>query len=184
MRGGLHGSGWPLAILTIACLLYTLTGRSQTSSKPEQQKMPTSGEKPGIVTKSVLQCPSAGSQPAASLKGHHKVTLTWKASPGKNVVGYCLYRSTQKNLAKNKPNTPFNCVGCEQINTVPVKSTACVDDAVPDKSTYFYVATAIDDQKKLSPASNEARADIGDGSPRPSPQQSTYTLCRDASSSK
>jgi fibronectin type 3 domain-containing protein len=112
------------------------------------------------------------------------VILTWKASPGKNIVGYCLYRSTQKDVAKNKPNTPFHCVDCEQINAFPVKSTACVDVDVPDNSTYFYIATAIDSHEVLSPASNEARADIRDGFSRSSSPAISSDLCREASKSK
>jgi hypothetical protein len=179
LRGGLHGSGWPLAILTITCLLYTVTGHSQTPrSKPEQQMMPTSGETARIVTKPVLQCPPAGSHPAASIKGHHKVTLTWNARPGGNIEGYCLYRGTKKHVAKNKkPKTPFTCAGCEQINVIPVVSTGCVDDLVKDGSTYYYVATALDAHQGLSPASNEVRAEIR-GPASSHSDASPYGLCR------
>ena len=179
MQGGLHGSGWPLAILTIACLLYTVTGHSQTpGSKPEQQMMPTSGETARIVTKPVLQCPPAGSHPAASIKGHHKVTLTWNASPGGNIEGYCLYRGPKKHVAKNKkPETPFTCAGCEQINVIPVVPTGCVDDLVKDGATYYYVATALDDHQVLSPASNEVRAEIR-GPASSHSHASLYGLCR------
>lgn len=179
MRGGLQGSGWPFAILTIACLVYTVTGHSQTpGSKPEQQMMPTSGETARIVTKPVLQCPPAGSHPAASIKGHHKVTLTWNASPGGNIEGYCLYRGPKKHVEKNKkPETPFTCAGCEQINVIPVVPTGCVDDLVKDGATYYYVATALDDHQVLSPASNEVRAEIR-GPASSHSHASPYGLCR------
>ena len=187
LRGGLHESGWPLAILTIACLVYTVTGRSQTpGSKPEQQMMPTSGETARIVTKPVLQCPPAGSHPAASIKGHHKVTLTWNASPGGNIEGYCLYRGPKKHVAKNrKPETPFTCAGCEQINVIPVVPTGCVDDLVKDGATYYYVATALDGHQVLSPASNEVSAEIR-GPASSHSHASAYGLCRgpEASQSK
>jgi hypothetical protein len=181
---GLYQSTWRFARLAITCLLSAATSCSQTPAPNSAQASQAPRGKGTTVAESGIRCPSAGSHDSPSLKGRHKVTLTWTASPGKSVVGYCLYRSRKKDVAKNKPNTPFRCAGCEQINIFPIKSTACVDDVVPDKSTYFYVATAIDGQETLSPASNEARADIGDGSARPSPQRSTYTLCRDPSSPK
>ena len=168
----------------MTCLLSAATSCSQTPAPNSAQASQAPQGKGTTVAESGVRCPSAGSHKSPSSKGHHKVTLTWNASPGNNVVVYCLYRSKQNDVAKNKPNTPFHCVGCEQINTYPVKSTACVDDIVPDKSTYFYVAAAIDGNKVLSAASNEARADIGDASARPYSQASSYALCREASKSK
>lgn len=167
-------------VLIIACVLYAVTGCSQTpGSKTSQQTIPASGEKAKIAIESALPCPPAGSHRAPSVRGHHKVTLTWKASRGNNVVGYCLYRSPNEGVAKNKSNTPFSCAGCEQINSVPVVATGCVDDHVPDGSTYFYVATAFDGHQGLSPASNEVRADIRE--PFSSlPQASRYDLCRES----
>jgi hypothetical protein len=107
------------------------------------------------------------------------VTLTWNASRGKDVVGYCLYRDTEKKVAKNKPNAEFTCAGCEQVNSIPVAPTGCVDDVVPDNSTYFYVATALNRDKRLSSASNEARADIPAASSSATPQASPYGRCRE-----
>lgn len=107
------------------------------------------------------------------------MTLTWKASRGNKVSGYCLYRSANEGVAKNKPNTPFSCTGCEQINSIPVVPIGCVDDQVVDDSTYFYVAVAVDASQELSPASNEVRADIRKPFSTP-PQASPYNLCRES----
>lgn len=165
------------AILIIVCLLHTVAGYSQPPrSSIQRQAAPTLDGKG--TTERGLRCPPAGSHPAASLKGYHKVTLTWNPSLGENIAGYCLYRGTKKHVAKNKqPKTPFICTGCEQINVVPVVSTGCVDDLVKDGATYYYVATALDAHQVLSPASNEVRAEIR--GPASSHSQATpHDLCR------
>lgn len=103
-------------------------------------------------------CPAGGSpalQPS-STTGHHKVLLTWKASaagarPEDNAVGYCLYRSLEKDVSKSNAT----CSGCEQINSVPVLGTACVDDLVQDGALYYYVVTAINGAGNRSSSSNE-----------------------------
>jgi len=183
LRVGLHGSGWRCAILTIACLSQTLPGCSQAPSSTNHQVVPTSGGK-GTTVPEPARCPLAGSHPSPSFNGHHSVTLTWKASRGSKVVGYCLYRSTRKEVATNKPNTEFRCAGCEQINVIPVPSTGCVDDLVKDDSSYYYVATALDPNRGLSSASNEVRADIPSGPPTIASKASSYALCRNTSKSK
>jgi hypothetical protein len=97
----------------------------------------------------------------SSLTGHHKVTLTWNASiPSSNVesqaVGYCLYRSKTPNAAKQNPR----CGNCEQINSIPIAGTGCVDDLVEDGAAYYYVVTAINANRKISSSSNETPAQI------------------------
>jgi hypothetical protein len=84
------------------------------------------------------------------------VILSWNASAPSShtensAVGYCLYRSTTKNAAKQNPV----CVGCEQINATPVAATGCVDDLVQDGARYYYVVTAISAGGVLSSSSNE-----------------------------
>ena len=135
-------------------------------------------------------CPPAGVSPLQASQpgtGHHKVTLSWNASahssnPEKNAVGYCLYRSTTQNAAKQKPT----CNACEQVNSVPIVGTACVDDLVRDSTKYYYVVTAIDLKKELSASSNEVpapipaatqTAPIGAASPSP-------PFCRGASAAR
>src|ERR1051326_7594400 len=91
---GLHGSNWRCAVLTIACLSQTVTGYSQAPSSTNHGVLPASEGK-GMTVHRPVQCPLAGSHPSPVLNGRHSVTLSWNASRGSNVVGYCLYRSTQ-----------------------------------------------------------------------------------------
>ena len=163
-----------LAAAIIVCLFCTATGCAQTTGSKPHGKTPTYTD--NRISEPLI-CPAAGSRPAASIKGHHSVILTWKASRGNNVVGYCLFRSARPGVATSKPNTSFRCAGCEQINSIPVVPTGCVDNRVPDDSTYFYVATAFDGKQLLSSASNEVRAKVP-GSPAPPSQTSPYDLCQ------
>jgi hypothetical protein len=119
---------------------------------------PQSQAKPALPV-----CPSAGLLPAQPL-GHystHKVILSWNASPhspkAQNVaVGYCLYRSKKKDVVQKMPT----CKQCQQINTVPVVGTSCVDDLVVDKATYYYAVTAVNADGNASVPSNGAAAHI------------------------
>ena len=127
-------------------------------------------------------CPQAGVpilQPSTQT-GHHKVTLSWNASspssdPEKKAVGYCLYRSDKQNAAKQNST----CSDCEQINSIPIAGTGCVDDLVKDGATYYYVVTAINARGRTSPSSNEILVQI------PPAKEATasvtvpsYPLCR------
>ena len=104
-------------------------------------------------------CPGAGIAPLTRSRpgtGDHRVILTWNASapssnPDSTAVGYCLYRSEKRKVAKKNPR----CNDCEQINFTPVAGTTCVDDVVRDGATYYYVATAISRSGQLSSSSNE-----------------------------
>jgi hypothetical protein len=117
----------------------------------------------------------------AEVTGHHKVILSWTASRGEDVAGYCLYRSSGPNVA-NDAKKEFRCTGCEQINSDPVLRTGCVDNLVHDGFTYFYVATAMDHGGTLSIASNETRADVPE-TPTLKPgnmNPSFYPSCQDS----
>jgi len=128
-------------------------------------------------------CPPATLNPLrpSSLTGHHRVTLSWIASadsadPAKQVIGYCLYRSTKQQAAKQNPT----CIDCEQINTIPVVGTGCVDDLVKDGTTYYYVVTAINAQREISSSSNETPAQIPLGRQPARTPSGSYSLCRAA----
>lgn len=138
--------------------------------------------RPALGDPKPLRCPPAGLstlQPS-SATGHHKVTLTWNASipsanPESKAVGYCLYRSKNRNAAKKNPT----CTTCEQVNSIPVAGTGCIDDLVEDGAAYYYVVTAINATEKISASSNETPAQI------PLNKQATnsaaagsYPLCR------
>lgn len=123
-------------------------------------------------------CPQAGVAPIQASQpgtGHHKVTLSWNASPptadaGSNPAGYCLYRSTTPNAAGKKPT----CSACEQINQTPITGTSCLDDLVIDSTRYYYVVAATNVVGTISSSSNEVRVQIPpqnqSGSPLSSPQ--------------
>jgi hypothetical protein len=130
----------------------------------------------------VFRCPPAGAvllRPSPST-GHHRVVLTWKASAPSaraenNAAGYCLYRSQQKGAARNNAT----CSNCEQINSVPVAGTGCVDDLVQDNILYYYVATALTADGRRSSSSNEIPVPIPARS-QTAKSKSTlpYPLCR------
>ena len=76
----------------------------------------------------------------------HTVGLTWNASI--NAVSYNLYRGSV-------PGGPYS-----MINTTLDGTTAYTDSTVSSGQTYYYVATAVDDNSEESGYSNEAQAVI------------------------
>jgi hypothetical protein len=157
---------------------------SMESFEPRKAQAPV----PAMAEPVLPNCPPAGSpmlQASAPMTGHHRVILSWNASapsarPEDNAAGYCLYRSKKKDAAKKNAT----CSDCEQINSVPIIGTGCVDDLVQDRTLYFYVATAISAKGVASSSSNEIPVSIPDhklsaGSTPVKP----YPLCRGTASS-
>ena len=147
------------------------------------------GTLPAAVEPRLPACPAAGLptlQSSPQLTGHHKVALSWNASapavnPESKAVGYCLYRSKKQHTAKQSPT----CSDCEQINSIAVAGTSCVDDLVEDGATYYYVVTAINGKGKTSSSSNEIPAQIPHNKESAnSVSMSSYPLCRGTTSSK
>jgi hypothetical protein len=181
-----------LLVLMIATLLVATIAILR--DKPASNKVSLSAvtnineKRLGVVAPRILACPPGGLpvlQPS-SKTGHHKVTLTWHASaPAANsnsaIVGYCLYRSKTQNAAKRNPR----CSDCEQINSMPIVGTACVDDLVEDSAAYYYVVTAIDAKGEISSSSNETPAPVpankGAGS---SATVGSYPRCRATTASQ
>lgn len=177
--------GTQLAILLIMCAMIAVSAcsrdpvtrvRLRLDDQPGEQKAAL------VPPRSIPRCPLAGTptlQSSAST-GHHRVILSWNASapslrPENNAVGYCLYRSTTKNTAKQNPV----CGGCEQINAAPVAATGCVDDLVQDGASYYYVVTAISAGGVLSSSSNEISVPIPSSShASPSGAAAKYPSCR------
>jgi len=174
-----------LTILLIACELAAFSACSRdpvTRVKIHLADRPQGQKGVLALSDSIPHCPPAGApilQPSP-LTGHHRVILSWNASspssrPENNAVGYCLYRSVTRNTAKTNPV----CSVCEQINSVPVTGTGCVDDLVKDEATYYYVVTAISAKGMLSSSSNELPVPIPSsnqkGSSRP---VGNYPSCR------
>ncbi len=77
-----------------------------------------------------------------------EVFLSWDPSGSQGIAGYNVYRS----LTKGGPYT--------QINSGLIIGTNYADQAVQDGYTYFYVATAVDQQQQESGYSNEASASV------------------------
>ncbi len=75
-----------------------------------------------------------------------EVYLSWDPSGSQGIAGYNVYRS----LTTGGPYT--------KINTGLVVDANYIDQAVQDGQTYFYVATAVDQQQQESGYSNEASA--------------------------
>lgn len=115
----------------------------------------------------------------SSHTGHHKVTLSWKASlpssdSNRQAAGYCLYRSTTPNPAGENPP----CRDCEWINKRAIPGTACVDDLVQDGVVYYYVVEAITLGRVTSSFSNQAPAPIPSTQKPGSVTGNSYPLCR------
>ena len=181
-----------LLVLMIATLLVATIAILR--DKPASNRVPLSAaaaineKRLASVVPSLPACPPGGLpvlQPS-SKTGHHRVTLTWHASaPAANsnsaTVGYCLYRSKKQNAAKHNPR----CSDCEQINSIPIVGTACVDDLVEDSAAYYYVVTEIDAKGEISSSSNETAAPVpankGAGS---SASVGSYPRCRATTASQ
>ena len=175
------------AALTVACLVHASSGFSLLSeSRDEVQSAPAGREKViAAASRPFLPpCPSAPIpmlQASVPATGHHKVFLTWNAStssgqPGTSTIGYCLYRSQKKGNAKKFPK----CPDCEQVNLRPVLSLRCVDDLVKDRTTYYYVAIAINSGNGISSATSEAIAKIpvAEQQNAAPPDATSYPACR------
>jgi hypothetical protein len=78
----------------------------------------------------------------------HSVDLSWNASTSQNVIGYNVYRGTRS-------GGPYT-----QINPVLDASTVYTDTSVVDRTTYYYVTTAVNSDNQESIYSNEAKAII------------------------
>ena len=184
---------WQVAILILVGMLQACSGcsRSTESRFTLQQLEDRSGKSTAktVAGPGSPQCPPAGSpmlQPSASGTGHHKVVLTWNASapsarPGGDIAGYCLYRSGKQDVAKKNAT----CSDCEQINTIPVAGTGCVDDLVQDDALYYYVVTAVNAEGTRSMSSNEIPVEIKASKQNAgSISASSYPLCRGSASLK
>lgn len=166
---------WPVLMLALTGVLIVIRSM-ETAGRPRREFLtpPATG---------LPFCPQAGAEalkPSDST-GHHKVILSWKATPPPkgSPVGYCIYRSKAKGAAEKNAT----CSNCEQVNRVPVIDTSCVDDLVEDGAAYFYVVTAIINTGKSSTPSNETPASIPATKQSINPGTTTaYPFCRGTAS--
>ncbi len=175
-----------LVLITVGVLRTTgvVAQVSPTRTSPQSAAVPKSNQTlQATATPKLPPCPPAGLpklQASPQTTGHHKVTLSWNTGvpPGNSEskpVGYCLYRSKKQNAAKQNAT----CSNCEQINSIALADTACIDDLVEDGAKYYYVVTAIDAKEKISLSSNEALAQIPSGTKSTnSASQGSFPLCR------
>ena len=151
----------------VSGLFHVACNRPTSHSSQANPQPKTGAEQAAPLSAKPLpppHCPQAGLPPLSREQpgtGHHRVILAWNASvsssqPGKDVAGYCLYRSTKRSAVKKNPT----CKECEQVNVTPFESLSCVDDLVKDGTTYYYVVTAINSRGRISPSSNDAPAVI------------------------
>lgn len=180
-----------ITILILACII-TGSACSQTprrSSNPRLVEAPEEKKTtPTPVEVRLPSCPQAGSPAlqSSTVTGHHKVTLSWNPSASSpdsdnNAVGYCLYRSKEKKVARKNPT----CRDCERVNSMPVVGTVCVDDLVADGITYYYVVTGISSRGQLSSSSNETRVAVPTSKQSAGPASvGSSALCRGPLSSK
>jgi len=80
-------------------------------------------------------------------QSQHQVDLTWDAGDG-NAAGYNVFRGTTH-------GGPY-----DQINGTLVPSTSYTDSTVNGGTTYYYVATEVNNQGQQSGYSNETKAKI------------------------
>jgi uncharacterized repeat protein (TIGR03803 family) len=81
----------------------------------------------------------------------HTVNLSWDASSSQNIVGYNLYRGPSA-------SGPFT-----KINSALDTNTSYIDSTVQSGQTYYYAATAVDNQNVESGYSNLGEAVIPGG---------------------
>lgn len=176
-----------LVVFLLACGILELNSCKQYSDSSREsaahinQKIIEEKRNPSTLP----GCPDA---PYAKLNakdpatGHHRVFLTWNASllssgSDPNALGYCLYRTQTAGKAKD---CPTKYPKCEQVNTVPVRGTRCVDELVKDNTTYYYVAIGINSAKAISTTSEEAIAEVPAARKLnpPPPGADSYPACR------
>ncbi len=161
-----------LTLVISTCILRSFVAAQDATdliaTTSHSGKSPKDGAASPVPPSKLPPCPEAGVPvpDASSITGHHKVTLTWKASTfsanaASNPVGYCLYRSKKQGLPKMAMAIPnAHCGGCEQVNRVPVVGIGCIDDLVEDSTTYYYVVTAITATGSMSSSSAETIAEV------------------------
>jgi len=154
--------------------------------EPKLEKLVGQEGSPAASQSVLPSCPPTHRSPLqASPPGtghHHQVTLSWIAAPGSSrpggdVVGYCIYRSTTQDAVKQDPLCPL----CERVNVLSVKGVSCIDDIVEDRTTYYYVVTAINGNGNISSPSNQAIAPVGDHPNSVPPSYPPPPSCRGAS---
>jgi hypothetical protein len=176
MLGGLLIVGVSQTIVTLRRAGHHSGANLATTKDPKEKP-----SAPVAAVPSLPLCPPAGLPSLGSSQkiGDHSVTLTWNASapsgnPAAKTVGYCLYRSKRKDVARKDPQCKF----CERVNFRAIAGTGCVDNLVENGETYYYVVKAINAGNETSLYSNEATAKIPSKKGSISSDADFYPPCR------
>ena len=136
---------------------YSLSGITFPVTIPAGQQLPFSvtfaPQAAGAATGSLSFVTNAASSPTATLTGSgsspataHSVNLSWSAST--SAAGYNIYRSAQS-------GGPY-----AKLTGSPTPATNFADTSVQSGSTYYYVATSVNNNSQESGYSNQTAATI------------------------
>ena len=136
----LSGITFPVALMAGQSVPFAVTFAPQVSGAASGgvSFLSNASNSPTTVTFT-----GTGSQPST-----HSVSLFWSPSPS-SVVGYNLYRGTTSGGPYPSKLTPS-----------PVPTTSLVDNTVMAGTTYYYVATSVDQNSVESIYSNQITATI------------------------
>lgn len=153
-----------IRFLLILCLVLqanNFTALAQSSAK----RASTPSLSPTFICESPHSTPIKSAQTASSSR---VIVLSWNASVPSpahaKAEGYCLYRSQKESDAKLEAK----CSKCALLTPSPLTDTSCVDNAVANGSTYYYIVAAVN-QGGMSSPSNEAFAFVNADKPTNSP---------------
>ncbi len=104
-------------------------------------------EGPGVCDVVVVQRVTNAAMGGTCVTGNpHTVALTWAASLSANVAGYNVYRGSLS-------GGPYT-----RVNAALIAATSYTDTTVPSGQTFYYVATAVDNNGDESVYSTEVSA--------------------------
>ena len=144
--GTVTGQGYAISGLTYPLTLAAGKSASFTITFTPQAA--------GAASGSLLFVSNASNSPTSeTLSGTgsqaalHSVALAWDASPSSQVTGYNVYRGTA-------PGGPYT----SKLTSTLQPTTTFVDNTVVPGTTYYYVATAVDQDSVESVYSNQITA--------------------------
>jgi fibronectin type 3 domain-containing protein len=88
----------------------------------------------------------------------HSVSLSWTPSTSTNVVTYNIYRVLS--AGSSAPPTPYPNLGSISASTCSADLCSYTDSAVQAGQSYWYYATAVDNNNSESVPSNTAQATV------------------------
>jgi hypothetical protein len=145
-----NGDGFSVSGMTFPVTLkagqstpFTVTFAPQTSGSASGSISFVSDAANSPTTETFTGTGSQSSTPAA-----HSVSMSWSPSPS-TVIGYNVYRGTT-------PGGPYP----SKLTSSPQSATSLVDGTVMSGTTYYYVATSVDQNSVESVYSNQFTATV------------------------